>query len=142
MKWKRKLVVLIVLVVFWLGIFVGRRMDRSASNTPLASRASSHGEFAGCVDFHDAASQAGQTGCVSGRVLKVFASKRGITFFDFCQDYHDCPFTSVVFSSDKNKFGDLQSLAGKQIEIRGLINVYQGKPEIVVRDPEQIHVAP
>ena len=48
----------------------------------------------------------------------------------------------MIFSSDKKKFGDLQSLAGRQIEIRGLITVYQGKPEIVVRDPEQIRVVP
>jgi hypothetical protein len=117
-------------------------MGRSPSTTRFASRASSQGEFAGCVDFHDADPRAGQMGCVSGRVLKVFTSKGGNTFFDFCRDYRDCPFTSVIFSSDKNKFGDLQSLAGRQIEIRGLITVYQGKPEIVVRDAAQIRVAP
>jgi len=142
MSWKQKLVVVIVLAVFWLGVLVGHRMGRSPSTTPFTSRASAQGEFAGCVDFHDAAPHAGQTGCVSGRVLKVFASKGGNTFFDFCEDYHDCPFTSVIFSADKNKFGDLQSLAGRQIEIRGLIAVYQGRPEIVVRDPQQIRLAP
>jgi len=66
----------------------------------------------------------------------------GNTFLDFCEDYRDCPFTSVIFSSDKNKFGDLASLAGRQIEIRGPITVYQGKPEIIIRDPGQIRLAP
>jgi DNA/RNA endonuclease YhcR with UshA esterase domain len=98
--------------------------------------------MAGCVDFHDAAPHAGETGCVCGRVLRVFASRGGNTFLDFCEDYRDCPFTSVIFSSDKNKFGDLASLAGRQIEIRGPITVYQGKPEIIIRDPEQIRLAP
>jgi len=140
MKWKRKLAVVIVLVVFWLGVLLGHRLGRSTSSTPLASRASPQGAFAGCVEFQNAVSLAGKTGCVSGRVLKVFTSRGGNTFFDFCQDYHDCPFSSLVFSSDKQKFGDLQSLAGRQIEIHGLITVYQGKPEIVVRDPEQIRV--
>jgi hypothetical protein len=97
---------------------------------------------AGCVDFHDAGPQAGETGCVSGRVLKVFTSQGGNTFLDFCEDYHDCPFSSVIFSSDKHKFGDLQYLVGRQIEIRGPITVYQGRAQIIIRDPEQIRMAP
>jgi len=98
--------------------------------------------MAGCVDFHDAGPHAGDTGCVSGRVLKVFTSQGGNTFLDFCEDYRECPFTSAIFSSDKHKFGNLQSLAGRQIEIRGPITVYQGRPEIIIRDPEQIRMAP
>jgi hypothetical protein len=84
----------------------------------------------------------GETGCVSGRVLRVFTSRGGSTFLDFCEDYRDCPFSSVIFSSDKRKFGDLQSLAGRQIEIRGFIDVYRQRPQIVIRDPEQIRMAP
>jgi hypothetical protein len=142
MRQKPVLLAGVVLVVFCLGILVGGRGRRSSSTTEVASRVSSRGEFAGCVDFHDAGPHAGETGCVSGRVLKVYTSKGGNTFFDFCEDYHDCPFSSVVFSSDKQKFGDLQSLSGRQIEIRGLITVYQGRPEIIVRNPEQIRMAP
>jgi len=133
----------IVLAVFCLGVYVGHRAGRSPSTTPtFASRASSRGDLADCVDFRTAAPHAGETGCVSGRVLKVFTSKGGNTFLDFCGDYHDCPFSSVIFSSDKRKFGNLQTLAGRQIEIRGRISVYQGRPEIVIRDPEQIRMAP
>jgi hypothetical protein len=143
MRRKQILVAVIVLAVFCLGVFVGRRAGRSPSSTSsFASRSSSSGEMAGCVDFHDAAPHAGETGCVSGRVVRVFASRGGNTFLDFCEDYRDCPFTSVIFSSDKNKFGDLASLAGRQIEIRGPITVYQGRPEIIIRDPEQIRLAP
>ena len=130
-----------VLVVFCLGVLVGRRTGRPPSSS-LPSRDPSGGEAATCVGIHDAAALAGKDGCVSGRVLKVFTSKGGNTFFDFCEDYHDCPFTSVIFSSDKSKFGDVQSLAGRQIEIRGSITVYQGKPEIILRDAGQIRVAP
>jgi hypothetical protein len=133
----------IALAVFCLGVLVGRRGGRSPSaKSSFPFRSSSRGEVAGCVDFHDAGPQAGETGCVSGRVLKVFTSRNGNTFLDFCEDYRDCPFSSVIFSSDKDKFGDLQFLAGRQIEIRGPITVYQGRPEIVIRDPEQIRMAP
>jgi len=143
MRRRQILVAGIVLAVFCLGVLVGRRAGRSLSTrSSFASRSSSRGEAAGCVDFHDAAPQAGETGCVSGRVLKVFTSRGGNTFLDFCEDYRDCPFTSVIFSSDQHKFGDLESLAGRQIEIRGPITVYQGRPEIIIRDPEQIRMAP
>jgi hypothetical protein len=142
---KRKLILVagIILAVFCLGVLVGRRAGRPPSTTSsFASRSSSREEAVGCVDFHDAGAHAGETGCVSGRVLKVFTSRGGNTFLDFCEDYRDCPFSSVIFSSDKRKFGDLQFLAGRQIEIRGPITLYQGRPEIIIRDPEQIRMAP
>jgi hypothetical protein len=139
---KRILVAVIVLAGFCLGILVGRRAGRSPSSASFALRAASPQEAAGCVDFHDAGAHAGQTGCVSGRVLKVFTSKGGNAFIDFCEDYHACPFGSVIFSSDKQKFGDLESLSGRQIEIRGPITVYQGRAEIIIHDPEQIRTTP
>ena len=143
MRRKRILVAAILLAVFCLGVLVGHRIGRSPSAaSSFASRRSPSGGMVGCVDIHDAAPHAGETGCVSGRVLRVYASKGGNTFLDFCEDYHDCPFSSVIFSSDKRKFGDLQSLSGRQIEVHGLITVYQGRPEIIIRDPEQIRVAP
>ncbi|MGO8733504.1 MAG: hypothetical protein ACLQVM_12015 [Terriglobia bacterium] len=143
MRRKQILVAMIVLVIFCLGLVVGRRAGRPPSTaSPFASRSSSSGGVAGCVDFHDAGPHVGETGCISGRVLKVFTSQSGNTFLDFCEDYRDCPFTSVIFSSDKHKFGDLQSLAGRQCEIRGSITVHQGKPQIIIRDPEQIRLAP
>ncbi|HTS71579.1 MAG TPA: hypothetical protein VMO17_21605 [Terriglobia bacterium] len=61
---------------------------------------------------------------------------------DFCADYRNCPFTSVVFASDSTRFGDLQSLQGRRVEIRGDIVDYQGHAEIVIRDPQQVRGAP
>jgi len=143
MRRKQTAVAGVVLAVFCLGVLVGRRAGRSPSAaSSSAAHLSSAGESAGCTDFHDAGPHVGQTGCVSGRVLKVFTSRGGNTFLDFCEDYRECPFTSVIFSSDRQKFGNLQSLAGRETEIRGPITVYQGKPEIIVRDPEQIRMAP
>lgn len=57
---------------------------------------------------------------------------------DFCADYRNCPFTSVIFASDKTKFGDLGTLAGRQVEIQGTITAYQGHAEIIIHDPQQI----
>lgn len=95
-----------------------------------------------CFDFHQASSHAGENGCVSGFVLRAFTSKAGNTFLDFCSDYKTCPFSSVIFASDRNKFGNLEALAGRQVEIRGLITTYNGHAEIIIREPAQIQAAP
>lgn len=96
----------------------------------------------GCADFRDAGSHTGETGCVSGRVLRVFTSRAGNSFVDFCADYRHCPFTSVIFASDHDKFGDLETLRGRQVEIQGTITAYQGHAEIIIHDPQQIRVLP
>jgi hypothetical protein len=95
-----------------------------------------------CVPFAEAGPLVGNTACVSGRVLKVFTSKAGNTFLDFCQDYRTCPFMSVIFSEDRAKFGDLGQLQGRRVEIRGLVTYYQNRAEIIIRDPKQIQVDP
>jgi DNA/RNA endonuclease YhcR with UshA esterase domain len=79
---------------------------------------------------------------VSGRVLRVYSSRAENTFLDFCEDYRTCPFTSVIFAKDKGKFGDLATLQGRRVEIRGEVVNYQGRAEIVIHDPQQVRSAP
>ncbi len=100
------------------------------------------GEKGGCVDFRDAASRVGEAGCVSGRVFRAVTSRGGNSFLDFCPDYHNCPFTAVIFASDRSKFGDLDALAGRQVEIHGAITAYQGRTEIIIHGPQQIRALP
>jgi len=100
------------------------------------------GQGGACVDFHEAGQHTGETVCVSGRVLRVYTSRSESAFLDFCSNYRDCPFSSVIFASDRTKFGDLTALNGREVEIQGRISVYNGRPEIVIRDPEQVHVLP
>lgn len=141
------LVVGLVLLAFVLGRLVGSRHGQKPMvSGPIQSSGAPASPVAGgtgaCTDFRDAGSQVGTSGCVSGQVLGVFTSRAGNTFLDFCPDYRSCPFTSVIFASDKNKFGDLESLQGKRVEIRGAITVYQSRAEIIIRDPQQIRRAP
>jgi hypothetical protein len=137
-------VAVIVLIASTLSAVVAYRMAsqrRHPAFTQVASPGSGQ-PSGGCVDLQDAAAQVGKTGCISGRLLRVFTSKGGNTFLDFCEDYKNCPFTSVIFASDRNKFGDLGTLQGRQIELRGSITSYQGRAEIVIHDPQQIHELP
>ncbi len=118
-------------------------MDRSIrrpKQTHFVQFSSSGQTFQGCVDFRQATSRVGQNGCVTGQILRAYTSQSGNTFLDFCQDYRSCPFTSVIFSSDRPRFGNLAALEGRIVEIRGNIKTYAGRAEIVIRDPEQIRI--
>lgn len=138
------LVTVIVLVASSLSALVAyRRGLRHSGGGSLGTLFPSAGsESGGCVDFHDADSHTGETACVSGRVLRVFSSRGGNTFLDFCQDYRNCPFTSVIFASDRDKFGDLGTLRGRQVEIHGPIVPYNGRAEIIIHEPQQIRALP
>jgi hypothetical protein len=139
-----------VLVAFALGLGVGSRLGRrprrgeaetehfKPASAPDASPASSSPP---CEDIRNAASVVGKSGCITGLVLRVYTARTGNTFLDFCPDYRTCPFTSVVFASDQGKFGNLQSLQGKRVEIRGDVVTYQGRAEIILHDPQQVRSA-
>jgi len=46
----------------------------------------------------------------------------------------------VIFASDRKKFGNLATLAGREVQIRGMVATYQGRAEIIIRDPWQLQV--
>jgi hypothetical protein len=93
------------------------------------------------VDIRNAGALVGKSGCVAGLVLRVYSARTGNTFLDFCQDYRACPFSSVIFAADKDRFGDLATLQGKRVEIRGDVVNYQGRAEIIIHDPQQVRSA-
>ena len=95
-----------------------------------------------CIDFRDAGEHLGDAGCVTGKILDVYTSARGNTFLNYCVDYRDCPFQAVIFSEDRDKFGNLLTLLGRRVELTGAIEFYKGRAEIKVRDPVQVRVLP
>ncbi|MGH9405197.1 MAG: hypothetical protein ACRD3D_05075 [Terriglobia bacterium] len=137
-RYKITLAVAVLVFVALAAFELGRRTQRAPSFAPAASAA----RTGPCVDFHDAASHVGEKGCVTGYVLRAFTSQGGNTFFDFCPDYRNCPFTSVIFASDHAKFGNLETLQGRKVELRGFISAYHNQAEIIVHDPSQIQVNP
>ncbi len=145
----------LLLVTFGLGFLAGTRrrpMPRVDALPPLSlpplslppanAPASAASSTDACMNIQEASTQVGKTGCVAAQVLRVYTSRGGNTFLDFCQDYRGCPFTSVIFAADKSKFGDLESLQGRHVEIRGAITLYQNRAEVIIRDPQQIRNAP
>ncbi len=131
---------LVVVTAAALSALVAYRLGRRRASSLVPSTGASNGT-GGCVDFHQAALHTGENGCVTGRVLRVFTSRSGNTFLDFCRDYRQCPFSTVIFASDRSRFGNLSALEGRRIAVLGEIVSYGGRAEIVIHDPKQIRLA-
>ena len=90
----------------------------------------------------EAAKHAGETMTVCGIVAgaKYAAQVRGgLTFIDFGKPYPNSTFTAVIFAGDRAKFGTPeQGLRGKNVCITGKIEMFRGKPQIVLTDPKQL----
>ena len=91
-----------------------------------------------CVSFAEAGKHVGTTKCVSGIVLHMEEGSNGATFLNFCKESKACPFTVVVFQDDLGKVGDLRQLEGRQIEIKGTIEDYAGRAQIILRHTQQL----
>ena len=63
--------------------------------------------------------------------------RNGTKILNFCAD-KKCPFTVVVFPADEKKMGDIRQLEGRQIEIKGTVQDYDGRAEIILRRSQQL----
>jgi hypothetical protein len=90
-----------------------------------------------CIPFQEAGHHVGENQCITGKVMRVKASK-GVHFLDFCEEQMACPFTVVVFSHDLKDVGDVRRLAGHTIEIHGPVKLYQGRAEIILSRVSQV----
>ena len=73
----------------------------------------------------------------SARYLK--GSGREPTFLNFAGTYPKHPFTVVIWGQIRSQFDyPPESLKGESICVRGLIEQYKSKPQIVVNSPKQI----
>lgn len=91
-----------------------------------------------CVSFAEASKHVGTSQCISGTVLHVEDGRNGTRLLNFCKDPKACPFTVVVFPADLKKMGDVSQLEGRQIEIKGTIQDYDGRAQIVLRRSQQL----
>ena len=78
---------------------------------------------------------------VEGAVSEVHhaASGRAI-FIEIGGRYPSNPFSAVIFKDNFNKFPNVDSLAGKTVDITGKIQDYRGRAEIILNDPAQLKV--
>jgi hypothetical protein len=91
-----------------------------------------------CIAIGEASKHVGETKCVTGKVNSVKTGANGVHFLDFCEDRMACPFTVIVFSHDLKDVGDVRRLAGRTIEIKGAVKLYDGRAEIILNRVSQI----
>jgi len=80
----------------------------------------------------------GQPVTVEAAVSDVHTGRSGVTFIDMGGRYPDNAFVAVIFAADAAKFPNLSALEGKTVNISGPVQLYQGKPEIVLKSADQV----
>lgn len=92
------------------------------------------------IKWNEAHLYYGKDVIVEGVIVNTYNSGRAC-FLNFHQDYKKY-LTVVIFASDFHKFppNPEDYYYMKRVRIRGIIKEYQGKPEIILKDPSQIEV--
>jgi DNA/RNA endonuclease YhcR with UshA esterase domain len=99
------------------------------------------------ITAKDATKHIGEEQTVCGMVASTkfsTQSKRQPTFLNLDQPYPNQIFTIVIWGADRAKFPQPPEhfYKRKKVCVRGTIQEYRGKPEIIVNDPSQITMAP
>lgn len=107
----------------------------------LALVFSTHLLAADTIPSAQAKDHVGQTGMVCGKVAdtRYLESGRQPTFLNFDKRYPEHTFTAVIFGENRAKFGTPEKdYLDKDICVSGKIEDFNGKPQIIVTDKEQI----
>jgi micrococcal nuclease len=129
-----------IIVVMMVGRFTifNNKLEGSAANKVTSFETSQ--AIDKVINWKDADKYYGKIITVEGRIVRSYNSGK-VTFLNFHPDYKRY-FTAVIFKSDYPKFKSSPDkfYLNKKIQVTGLIKNYQGSPEIIVNDPEQIKV--
>ena len=76
---------------------------------------------------------------VTGKVAQVSIRPK-LVYVNLDKKYPETPMYCVIFARATNQFGDLKKLEGKQVEIKGRIEEYQDKAQIILNSTNQLKV--
>jgi hypothetical protein len=89
----------------------------------------------------EAGNHAGDEATIVGKVVAVSKSGKGTIYLNFGDRFPKQIFSGVVLARDQEKVGDVNAYEGKTVAITGRIELWDQKPQIVIRAPEQIKLA-
>jgi len=95
-----------------------------------------------CISPEQALQHLHKNVCVEAHVYRVVDGIDGIRFLDVCSPQTsdaDCHFFIISSIQDKESVGNLDTLVGQTIQIRGKILPIQGRADMIFRSKEQIH---
>jgi DNA/RNA endonuclease YhcR with UshA esterase domain len=87
----------------------------------------------------EAAKHVGETATVTDRVDGVHQSGKGNIFLNMGGAYPNQAFTAFIPSGSAGQFSQAQQYEGRTVAVTGNIQLYKGKPEIIVTSPTQIN---
>ena len=96
---------------------------------------------AGVISDREVMKHVGERATVEGTVTGTHVSAKGTAFLNFGDRYPDQDFTVVIFARSAGVVGDVTKYYGRRIDVAGTIELYRGRPEIVVNTPAQIRPA-
>jgi hypothetical protein len=73
-------------------------------------------------------------------VVVQVALRATVTLLNLNQKFPNSPLTCVIRSADTNKFPDPQSYLGQRVEVSGHVTEYQGRPQIILTNINQIKI--
>jgi exonuclease VII large subunit len=86
-----------------------------------------------------AGAHAGQSVTVEGQVSEVHTARSGKeTFVDMGGTYPNQAFTGVIFQRSMAAVGDVKGLTGRTVDMTGTIQIFDGKPEMIITARDQI----
>jgi phosphatidylserine/phosphatidylglycerophosphate/cardiolipin synthase-like enzyme/DNA/RNA endonuclease YhcR with UshA esterase domain len=94
----------------------------------------------GVITWQEAGNYAGVEVTVAGDVVRTYDSGK-VTFLNFSDDYRNT-LTIAIFPSIYDRFPALPAeyFLNQQVEVTGLVKIYEGAPEIIVESPDQIRI--
>ncbi len=96
----------------------------------------------GKITAQQAKDNIGRTVTVCGKVASAnyaTRSRKQPTFLNLDEPFPRHIFTTVIWGNDRAKFGQPEvELLNKRICVTGLIEEYKGKPEMILRDRDQL----
>jgi DNA/RNA endonuclease YhcR with UshA esterase domain len=92
------------------------------------------------ISWQDADKYTGRYVETEGEIISSYNNGK-ICFLNFHKDYKKY-LTLVIFASDFKKFPDKPEkyYLGKKIKVEGRVKEYQGRPEIILKTPDQIKI--
>ena len=104
----------------------------------FAFAAGARSVHAGVISDHDVLRHVGERVTVEGVVTGTHVSAKGTEFLNFGDRYPNQDFTVVIFARSAAGIGDIAHFYGKRVDVTGTVELYRGRPEIIVNEPAQI----
>ena len=86
----------------------------------------------------EAAKHVGELVIVQGKVEQIVLTVNLTSHINFGGLYPNHVFTATILKARQSFFSGVKGYEGKVIQVRGVVRLYRGKPEIVLNDPDQI----